>query len=209
MRHHLDNPQPNAPSLWASVRHNRAAIEALLMTGAGMFGAFLIIPNISAHVQQNMSYPRELLGLLYFCGGGAAFFSMRYVGRKSDRIGYARMSLYATTGLLFVLYGLFYAQWHGVPVLLMFIGFMVCMSSRNVVANALISRIPKPQERAGFMSLNSAVQNLMAGLGAMCSTALLSETADHRLAGMEQVTLIAMAAFIVAVWLMFRVERRV
>ena len=209
MRHHLDNPHPNATSLFGSVRHNPAAIMALLTTATGMFGAFLIIPNISAHVQQNMGYPRELLGLLYFCGGGAAFFSMRYVGKKSDHIGYANMSMMATVGLLCILYIGFYAQWHDVSVLAVFILFMITMSTRNVVGNALISRIPKPHERAGFMSLNSAVQNLMAGLGAMASTALLFETADHKLAGMDHVTLLAMASFVVSVGLMYRVERRV
>ena len=207
MRHHLDNPQANAPSLFGSVRHNKAAILGLLMTAAGMFAAFLIIPNISAHVQQNMGYPRELLGLLYFCGGSAAFFSMRYVGKKSDRIGYANTSLIATIGLLGVLYIGFYAQWHEIPVLALFILFMITMSSRNVLNNTLISRIPKPQERAGFMSLNAAMQNLMAGVGAMCSTALLVETPDHKLAGMDHVALIAMAAFSLSLWFMFQVEK--
>jgi predicted MFS family arabinose efflux permease len=206
MRHHLDNGKPSL--LFASLRHNPAVWPALLMTATGLFGSFLIFPNISAHVQQNRGYPREWLGLLYFSGGFAAFFSMRFVGRKSDSIGYAKTALYATIGLWIILYIGFYAQMRSVPVLTVFVLFMICMSTRNVTVNALLSKIPKPNERAGFMSLNSAVQNLMAGAGAMCSTALLTETADHRLAGMDNVSLLSMAALAASAWLMFRIERR-
>jgi len=208
MRHHLDHRGAAAPpSLFSSLRHNAAVLPALVMTATGLFAAFLIIPNISAHVQQNMGYPRAWLGLLYFSGGAAAFFSMRITGMRSDRIGYAKTALYATIGLWVTLYIGFYAQIHAVPVLAVFVAFMVTMSTRNVTTNALISEIPKPQERAGFMSLVSAVQHLMSGAGAMCSTLLLKETADGRLAGMDHATLIAMASFGLSLWMMFRIEK--
>jgi len=209
MRHHLDNRPAHPEPLFTSMHHNPAAIPALLMVATGMFGAFLIIPNISAHVQQNMNYPRAWLGLLYFSGGGAAFFTMRYAGKKSDHIGYANTAFFATIGLLITLFVGFYAQMHSVPVLAVFIMFMITMSTRNVTSNALISRIPKPSERAGFMSLVSAMQNLMAGVGAMVATLILSETPDHKLAGMDNVTLLSMASFALSVWLMFKIEKLV
>jgi len=208
MRHHLDHINAaKPPSLFISLYHNAAMLPALIMTAAAMFAAFLIIPNISAHVQQNMGYPRARLGLLYFCGGVAAFFSMRITGKQSDRIGYAKTALYALFGLWITLYIGFYAQIRAVPVLAVFVAFMITMSTRNVTSNALISEIPKSEERAGFMSLVSAVQHLMAGAGAMCSTLLLKGTVDSRLAGMDKVTLMAMAGFGLSVWLMFKIEK--
>jgi len=207
MRHHLDRAGAAMPTLFTSLRHNAAVLPALIMTAAAMFASFLIIPNISAHVQQNMGYPRAWLGLLYFCGGSAAFFSMRYAGKQSDRIGYAKTALYALIGLWITLYIGFYAQIHAVPVLVVFVAFMITMSTRNVTSNALVSEIPRPQERAGFMSLISAAQHLMAGAGAMCSTFMLKGTADGRLAGMDKVTLIAMAGFGLSVWMMFKIEK--
>jgi len=208
MRRHLENRDANAPSLFfSSIRHNPATVRALVMTATGLFGSFLIIPNISAHVQQNMGYPRAWLGLLYFCGGCAALVTMRFVGKKSDRIGYARMSFYATIGLFVAIFIGFYAQIHSIPIVLVFILFMMTMSTRNVTINALLSKIPKPEERAGFMSLVSAMQHLMTGVGAMCSTLLPTETPDHKLAGMEVVSLIAMASFAVSAWVMFGIEK--
>ena len=207
MRSHLEQENKGHESLFASLRHNPNSLPALIMTASGLFGAFLIIPNISAHVQQNMDYPRQSLGLLYFCGGSAALVTMRFAGKLSDRIGYAVMSLYATIALFFVLLIGFYLQLHSVPVLAFFVLFMVSMSTRNVTANALLSKIPKPYERAGFMSLVSAVQHLTTGLGALCSTLLLTETPEHKLAGMDHVTLISMASFVVAAVFMFKIER--
>jgi predicted MFS family arabinose efflux permease len=206
LRHHIELQKDNR-SVFYSLRHNRAMLPSFIMTATGLFASFLIIPNISAHVQENMGYPRAWLGLLYFCGGSAAFFSMRLAGKLSDRIGYGHTSLYATIGLAVILYVGFYAQIHTIPILLVFVGFMICMSTRNVTISALLSEIPAPQERAGFMSLNSAVQHLMSGVGSMCSTFLLVETPDGRLSGMDHVTLIAIVGFALSMWMMLWVEK--
>ena len=207
IRYHLDNPHPNAPPLFASLRHNAAALPAALMTATGLFASFLIIPNVSAHAQQNLDYPRAHLGLLYFLGGGAAFFSMRWVGKKSDKFGYGKTTMIATLILIGVLYVGFYLQLREVSILLIFVLFMLCMSTRNVTANALISRIPAPHERAGFMALMSSIQSLFAGVGAFFSTLMLSETPEGKLAGMQNVSLLSMGSFLVSALIMLRIEK--
>lgn len=207
IRYHLDNPHPNTPPLFASLSENKAAIPAMLMTAMGLFAAFLIIPNVSAHAQQNLDYPREHLGLLYFAGGGTAFFSMRWVGKTSDKRGYGKTTMVATLLLMAAVYAGFYAQWREIPFLLIFVLFMVCMSSRNVTANALTSRIPAPHERAGFMAIMSSVQSMFSGVGAFTSTAMLRETEEGRLAGMPAVALLAMVFFLLSALLMLWIER--
>ncbi len=84
---------------------------------------------------------------------------------------------------------------------------MAASSARNVTSSALISKIPAPHQRAGFMSVMSSIQHMMSGLGAMASTLLLTETPEHRLAGIDGVALIAMAAFAVVPWMMFKIEK--
>lgn len=207
MRGHLDKQSGNDLHLFASLRHNPCSIPALVMTATGVFGAFLIIPNISAHVQMNMGYPRDGLGLLYFCGGMAALITMRLVGKISDRIGYAKTSFYATLLLFVPLFFGYFLQTPEFPVIMVFVLFMMCMSTRNVTINALLSKIPKPEERAGFMSLMSAMQHLMTGAGALCATLMLSETAQHKLAGMDHVAVIAMVTIGISAAVMFRIER--
>lgn len=207
MKKHLHHHGAAHPPLFKSLRRNTALLPACLLVASGYFATFLIIPNISAQVQENMGYPRAWLGLLYFTGGVVAFFSMRFTGRYADRIGYARTSLLATLGLGFVIFIWFYMETRLVPVVLLFVFFMICSSTRNVTSNALISKIPHPKERAGFMSLMSATQHLAAGSGSMCSTLLLKETVNHRLSGTDDIALISMALFMIVPWMMFIIEK--
>lgn len=210
MRKHIDErtEQQSNFSPVSALRTNITMRYAAVLMTFGTFAAFLLIPNISAYVQANMHYPRNWLGLLYFSGGAAAFFSMRIVGRHSDKLGYANTCLLGTGVLCLCVWLMFCAQYEGVPVPVYFILFMVGMSTRNVTSNALISKIPKPYERAGFMSLMSSIQHLMSGVGAACSAMLLTQSPDGVLNGMPQLAMLAMAAFIVMPWMMYKIEKR-
>jgi predicted MFS family arabinose efflux permease len=209
MRRHIDERDHTLPpfSVLAGLKQHPAMRYACLVIASSSFAAFLIIPNISAFVQQNMGYPRQWLGFLYFCGGSAAFFSMRFIGKKSDQFGYARTSLMATGILWACIWLWFDVEYMAIPAALYFIIFMMGMSTRNVTSNALISKIPKAHERAGFMSLISSVQHLMSGVGATCSTLLLVENSDMKLEGMDSLAHLSMAVFIIMPWMMFKIER--
>ncbi|MEY4578691.1 MAG: major facilitator family protein MmrA, partial [Pseudomonadota bacterium] len=72
---------------------------------------------------------------------------------------------------------------------------------------ALSSRVPLAHERARFMSLQSAVQHGAAALGAVLSAQLLSERADHSLAGMPKVASVAIALALFLPFLLRGIER--
>jgi predicted MFS family arabinose efflux permease len=176
----------------ASILRSRLALVSLSGSAASMLSGFAIIPNIPAFLQLNLGYPRSRLGLLYMVGGAVTFATRRLAGRLVDRAGAPSVAAGATALLLVVL-GVGYAfPPAGVPVLPIFVGFMVANSTRNVALNTLSSRVPAPAERARFMSAQSAVQHLAAALGAGLSAQLLSER-DGRLAGMTAVALLASA----------------
>ena len=178
-------------------------------TGAAMLAGFLIIPNISAFVQFNLDYPREHLGLLYLAGGSASFFTMRAAGRYVDKYGSVPVAWVGTVLLLLCL--LFGFVWRGwpLPVLAIYILFMVAMSTRNIASMALISHVPQNYERAGFMSVNSAVQNLAAALGAGVSALLLSAAPNGALIGMSGVGILAMLCATAVPLLLLKIQRRV
>lgn len=178
-------------------------------TGIAMLAGFLIIPNISAFVQFNLDYPREHLGLLYLAGGGASFFTMRAAGRYVDRYGSVPVA-WAGTGLLLIClwFGFVWRVWQ-LPVLAIYILFMVAMSTRNIASTALISHVPQNYERAGFMSVNSAVQNLAAALGAGIAALMLGTQPGGALTGMGAVGLLAMACAATVPLLLSKIQRRV
>ena len=178
-------------------------------TGMAMLAGFLIIPNISAFVQFNLDYPREHLGLLYLAGGSASFFTMRAAGHYVDKYGSVPVAWVGTVLLLLCL--LFGFVWRGwpLPVLAIYILFMVAMSTRNIASTALISHVPQNYERAGFMSVNSAVQNLAAALGAGVSALLLSAAPNGALIGMSGVSVLAMLCATAVPLLLLKIQRRV
>jgi predicted MFS family arabinose efflux permease len=153
------------------------------LTGTVMMAGFILIPNISAYVQGNLGYPRSQIGLLYMAGGVLSFFSTQAGGRIVDRIGAFRTGLFGSALLVTTIALGFVAAPPALPIIAMFMLFMTAMGFRNVSYNTLVSRVPRANERARFMSFQSAVQHFASAAGAFLSAHLLTET-DGKLVGM-------------------------
>ena len=179
------------------------------MTFAVMISGFLLFPHVATYWQGNLGYPRARLGLLYLVGGAASFVLMRVAGRFTDRLGSTTVGTAAMTVVFATVLFTFVVPLYAVPPLLLFVFLMMSNSSRFVAYNALISRVPRPAERAGFMSLNSTVQHGAAALGAMVSARLLSETPAGALVGVPAVGALSLAFTTALPALMWLVERGV
>ena len=83
------------------------------------------------------------------------------------------------------------------------------MNFRMAPYQTLISKVPAPQERAGFMSLMGAVQHLSASVGAVSSSLVLTTGAAGELIGIPVLGTIAMAVAALVPALFWSVERRV
>jgi predicted MFS family arabinose efflux permease len=162
---------------------------ALAMNALVMLTAFLVVPNIAPHLLQNLGFPARRLDLGYMCGGLASFMIMRLAGRGIDRYGAARVSIVGTALLIGVLTFAFITPGAiGVPgVVLAFVLFMAAMSIRNVSMSSLSTRVPRGDQRAGYMSLQSTAQHIASATGAFVSSRLLHEGPGHRLDGIATV----------------------
>jgi predicted MFS family arabinose efflux permease len=188
--------QPNALLSWT-------------MTFLVMMSGFLVIPNISAYVQENLGYPRARLGLLYLAGGAVSFFATQGAGRLVDRIGSFRAG---TAGVLLLIAALFFGfvlPAPPVPVVVLYIAFMLAMAFRNVAYNTLTTRVPSSEERARFMSIQSAVQHSASSAGAFLSAQLLRELPDRKLVGMSTVAALSIAIAATLPFMLWIVEGRV
>jgi predicted MFS family arabinose efflux permease len=211
MRAHLraagDRRAPARPVL--VFLRDRVVLLSLMGTAVAMAGSFSIISNLSAFVQFNLGYPREGLGVLYMAGGCVSFFSMRLAGRAVDRWG-APSVVTAGTLLVVAVIGLgFLPERSLLPVLGIFVGFMLANSTRIVALNALTTRVPGPADRARFMSLQSAVQHLSTSAGAGLSSWVLHERVDQSLDGMSTLAAFAIAMSSALPPLVWMLSRRV
>ncbi len=186
------------------------SVTAISLTSSALLalGLFAVVPNISAFVQHNLGYPRDRIGALYLAGGLASFVMMRVVGALVDRLGVTLLFTIGTLLHAFALLVGFIHPWSSL-VMLVFIIFMLSSNFRMVPMQALASRVPRPEQRARFMSAQSAVQHAASALGAILASSVLLATPDGKLVHMEQ---IAWAAMLVAGLIPFTVallERRV
>lgn len=186
---------------------------ALAANALVMVAAFSVIPNIAAHLLQNMHYPRNRLDLVYMVGGAVSFLIMRVAGRAIDRAGAAVVAGFGTALFAVVLYLGFIepmtAHPFHPPVLPIFVGFMAAMSIRNVALTTLSTRVPPPADRAGFMSLQSTAQHLSSAAGAFLSARFLHDGAGGRLEGIDHVALFAMAVALTLPPMLMVIGRRV
>jgi predicted MFS family arabinose efflux permease len=213
LRGHLDGRegQGGLRQAWSEIGaivRRRVVLLSYTMTAVMMMSGFVIIPNISAFVQYNLEYPREELGLLYLIGGAISFGSMRAAGSLVDRFGSFRTATAGTVVLLGILYTGFFSYVPGLPVLVIFIAFMVASTFRNVSHNTLTSRVPLASERARFTSIQSAVQHLAAAVAAFLSSRMLRELPDKKLDGMRSVTALSMLLAALVPMLLWAVESR-
>ncbi len=180
-----------------------------LMTAVVMSAGFVLIPNLSAYLQQNVGYPRELLWLPYFVGGIASFATLRVAGPMVDRYGSFVVGTVGSALVLLSTYVGFVALPSWMPVPVIFTLFMVAMGMRNVAYNTLTSRVPDNAMRARFMSLQSAVQHMAAAVGAFLSARLLSDLPDGTLGGVPRVAGLSMVLTLLLPAMLWVVERRV
>jgi predicted MFS family arabinose efflux permease len=184
----------------------REVQTSYLMTAVVNAAGFILIPNISAYVQQNLHYPRSSLGTLYLAGGVVSFLTLRVVGRLVDRFGSFKVGTFGSALLGVVLYGGFIRYVPGFPVVGIFMGFMLAMAFRNVSYSTLTSKVPGGAERAQFMSLQSAVQHIASSVGALASSWLLAEAPDGQLVGMETAALFSLGLNALLPLLLWTVE---
>ncbi len=206
LRQHLDTPSHLNVGIGELL--SRPSVRmGLATTSSIMIGAFMLIPHLPAYAQYNLHLPREQFGSLFLYGGIASFITMHAVGRLVDRYGPLPLSIAGT--ILFLLTGYFTVidpvSTH--PAHLLYIGFMMATSTRNVAFQTSMSRIPKNHERARYLSLQSAFQHGATAIGAMASAQILTTDAGNQLIGIDIVTLIAMAFSAVLPFLMLRVDR--
>lgn len=173
--------QPRGPLL------DQLSVLSLTGTALVMLGVFSIVPNISAFVQHNLGYPREHLGMLYLVGGAASFVVMRLVGALVDRYGATPLVGLGTILFAGATVATFVVPEPPLPVLPLFVLFMLSGSVRNVPLQALASRVPRPEQRARFMSAQSATQHLASSVAASGASLFLDADPSGRLLGMDRV----------------------
>lgn len=209
MRGHITSGARHTVADLAGLFHRPIVILSYAALGLAMMSAFSLIANISAHLQQNLHYPREKLGILYLVGGAVSFVSMRLTGRLVDRIGSFRVNTLGVLGFAAIVWATFVLPVPPMPLALVFAFFMVAQTTRNVALTTLMSKVPAAHERAGFMSVQSAVQHVASAAGAFLSSRILHDGPEGAVLGMPELAMFAIVMSLLTPPIVWAVERRI
>jgi MFS transporter, DHA1 family, inner membrane transport protein len=145
-------------------------------------GHFVIIPLFTKYMVGNVGFTEPEIAYIYFIGGGLTIFTSPIVGRLSDK--YGKYVILRNFILLSLIPVFLITNMPKIPIYyaLVVTGlFFVFAGGRFIPAQAIVSEIVPPQQRGGYMSISSSVQQLASGIATMLSGAIVVETAGGHL----------------------------
>jgi MFS transporter, DHA1 family, inner membrane transport protein len=148
--------------------------SALIFSCLLMMGHFLIIPFINPYLEHNKGFSKDIIPMIYLCGGVASLFAAIFLGRFSDRVGKLPVFSWSVFFSLFmVLVITTMPNVHFSIVLGFFAIWFVLATGRAITAQAMISEVVSPERRGSFMSVNGSVQQLGSGVAALSAGAIV------------------------------------
>jgi predicted MFS family arabinose efflux permease len=175
--------------------------------GIALFPGFLVIPHFSTILQLNNGFPREDLSVLLLVSGLINLAIVMISGRISDRIGSPK-----TNTAFVLLFSVNVFMWLvtkiDISVVVYYLMFSMCFSASTVPVSSLVSKIPSPQERAGFGTLLTLFQHVGAGLGAAVSYTIVVPNADGALGNLDVLGASSAAAALLTPFIVMSIDRR-
>jgi MFS transporter, DHA1 family, inner membrane transport protein len=160
-------------------------------------------------LEMNVGLDHRDLKYMYIYGGLATLVTMTLFGRMSDRFGKLLMFriLAASAMLPMVVLPILPARTALPLVLIATTLFMVAISGRWVPAMALITASSAPSYRGSFLSFNTALQQISAGVATSLAGFILGAKEGEALTGFPMVGVIACVATVVSLVLAGRLHK--
>ena len=182
-------------------------LNAFALIIALTIGSFTVFPYLSPYLVANVGMTEQQLPLVYIAGGGLTLFAAPIIGRLADR--YGKLTMYRLIVPVSAVMLLVITHLPPVPVIVavaVFGALMVCNVGRMIAAMAMITSSVEPRRRGAFLSANSSVQHVAAGLGAYLGGILITQSAAGKIEHFGAVGWFAAAVTLSSLWLAGRVR---
>lgn len=180
-----------------------------LSTALLSVGGFMMMPFGSAFAINNLKITAHQLPLLFMITGVATLVTMPLIGKLSDKI--SKFKIFACAAILAIIFINIYTRYGVTPfwlVLVTNVLMMVSLMSRMIPSQALTSAIPHPQDRGAFMSINSSLQQMAGGFGAMIAGLIIVQKDNFApLQHFDTLAMIASSIMILTIYLMYRISK--
>lgn len=202
MATHLTLAKRKPTDAFVNVYRSKNQQRALLLSIVMMLGHFSIIPFISKYLVSNVGFTNYDVSLVYLIGGGATIFTAPLVGRIADKKG--KFPVFAVMCCLCLIPVFLITNMPPISIYLALAIttiFFIFVSARMIPMQAMVTSVVSPQQRGGFMSINSSLIQLGSGLAALIAGFIISETPEHKLIHYDYVGYMGMAATIACIFI--------
>lgn len=207
-RHLLEGrPKGNPLHVLTDIFKTPNQMRALTLSIALMMGHFSIIPFIAPSLVGNAGYHQDQIFLIYLVGGALTIFAAPLIGKWADSRG--KYPVFVVAALVSLIPILLITNLGPVPLwaVLSIAGlFFISANGRMIPTQAIISGVVTPQNRGGFMSINSSVQQLSTGIAANVAGAIVAEGPGGRIENYQWVGYFSVALITASIFLAKRVK---
>jgi predicted MFS family arabinose efflux permease len=209
---HLQHRSDKNPfvHLWTTVS-NPEYLRAFLASMLLATGGFMLMPFGSTFSVNNMGIDLDHIQYIYLATGISSVLFGPIIGKMADKLGKFNVFLFGSvvTAIMVGIYtnlGITSLSVAMIVNIILFVG----ITARMIASNAMITAIPKPQDRGAFMSVNSAMANLAGGIGAVVAGYIVHQ--DSPLAPIERydwVGYVVIAVIVLVAALMYVLHRHI
>jgi predicted MFS family arabinose efflux permease len=180
--------------------------RALMLMSLLMIGQFTVIPFIAAYMESNVGFTQMEVTYIYLFGGLCTVITSPLIGRMADKIGKKKVfNIFAAMACipLFLITHMTTIQiWLALLVTSL---FFIVVTGRMIPAISMITSTALPKNRGSFMSFNSSVQQLSAGIAAFIGGAIVKEDTGGQLINYSFVGYLAIASSLFAIYAASRI----
>jgi len=194
--------------LWNTLfqKQYRAGFIATAMLS---LGGFLMMPWGSAFAINNLHVTETQLPVLFMISGIGTLIIMPFIGKLSDKID--KFKLFAAASIWLTIVVLIYTNLqpvHFAIIVTLNVLLMMGIMSRMVPSMALVSALPKMQDRGAFMSINSSLQQIAGGIAAAAGGMIVYQKNKFSpLENYDTLGVIITILILIGIYLVYRVSK--
>jgi predicted MFS family arabinose efflux permease len=189
---------------------NRAYWLPFITTGLLSIGGFMLMPFSTPFLINNVGVTQAQLPMIYVIMGICSMFTLPLIGKLSDKMG--NLITFIAGSVLATIMVTVYTNLTPIPLwqvivisALMFAGVM----SRMIPSQALLTAVPKMQDRGAFMSINSSLQQIAGGVASVIAGMVIVQQPDGRLFHFNTLGYVVIGSMGVCILCMYVISKQV
>ena len=159
----------------------------------------MMMPFGSAYSTNNLGLTIQQLPMLFGVTGIFTIVMGPLIGKFSDTIG--RFKMFLAGSILSIIIIAIYTHLGVTPFYLIIVLNVVMfmgITARIISSSALISTVPKPENRGAFMSINASIQQMSGGLASALAGVIVIKTPSGYLENYDILGYVVITSMIVA-----------